>query len=220
MPATEAPSRAAATNSSPQPSTSPCPPSPGESVASSSADCTDAASDNGIELNVGCCVSPKREASGAGRRGGKTNSARLSRYHRERAELLGLRHEAMELQTLLDKLKAAEAERDRPPSPTASLSTSPSPFTDNAVDEVDPRDYLPPKPANSPWRRSTWRRNAEVEFQRRRRAHTVKRKLMRLLREYRRQSDEFMNQWCDAQVRTIRAPIAQTSHLLMCVNLL
>lgn len=127
----------------------------------------------------------------------RKNRARLYRYHRSKAELSGLRQEAVKLQAQLDTLLKEE---DLLPPPT--LETSPCPFVDDARDEIDPREHARPLAAPAPALQCEldWKGVAKREYKRRQRAQAVRRKLKRLLREYENRTEAFTKQLPSTQV--------------------
>lgn len=183
----------------------PRPSSPSDSINSSSlsiTDCTDTASDNGTEWGSSCInepVSPPfkskldKEAARIA-----TNRARLYRYYRSQGELVGLRRKVAELQSLLDRLKKEDAR-----SCAVSLQTAPCPFVDDADDEIDTHDNAPLKKT---WRSSSvrstgcWKDAAMEEHRRLQRAQAVRRKLKRLLRDYKCKSELFIGHLPSEQV--------------------
>lgn len=135
-------------------------------------------------------------------RAAKKNRARMFRYHREKTELAELRLESARLQAMLERLQQEERQLAPLSSVEAQnncLGEAPSPFVNDSGDELDPREWMPPR-ATACGKRSSWKGTAQLECQRRRRAHVVRRKLLRLVKEYERQTDCYIGDWVSAQV--------------------
>lgn len=184
------------------------PASPSASIASSIADVTDGSSDAGESIDA----TPIKKLSSDGKinnRTAKKNRARLHRYYRSKSELAELRVQVLELQNLLDRLKA---EGDGPIASSTWLSTSPSPFTDDKIDEINPKARAPPKSKTTCVSRADgWKDAALIEHLRHRRAVTVRRKLKRMIKEYGQGTEAFMEWWAALQVRLSECQIAVVS---------
>jgi hypothetical protein len=110
----------------------------------------------------------------------KKNQARLLRYHRSRAELVGLRQETARLQAQLKSLLRKEESL-----PLETLATSPCPFVEDPRDEIDPNEHARPMAQMSASRHKVnWEDVATRERRRLQRSQAIRRKLKSLLREY------------------------------------
>lgn len=180
-----------------------CPTSSVQSVPDTAAvGSTDAASE---DTNSTVPSSPERdeEQCKAAARAAKKNRSRMLRYHREKKELSDLRLEASKLQAELERLgqESQLAPLSTFEDQAECLATTPSPFVNDSDEEIDPRDWMPPKAAPaSRKKRSSWKATAHREFRRRSRGFAVRRKLMQLICEYKRQTDNFVGQWVREQV--------------------
>lgn len=170
--------------------------SPVASVGGSSvADCTDTASENGSVSSSSNRSSSRASSpvplrnrrpatelqSKAAARIAKKNQARLCRYHRARADLVGLRQEAARLQAQLGALLRKEASL-----PPATLATAPCPFVDDPRDEIDPKEHGRPiaTQVSASRREVNWKAVAFRERKQLQRSQDIRGKLKSLLREY------------------------------------